>query len=193
MRREFIKALDAIPKAQRHQALAAWPVERIAGLYRIERQFADATPEQRRLARQKFSLPVMNDIRAWLERHQAQVLPKSLLGKAFGYALAQWDRVMVYLDDGRLSIDNNIAERAIKDLVLGRKAWLFADRPEGAHTIAAMHSLVQTAVANGLDPYRYLEHVFETMPQLSTSQELEQLLPWNVVLPRQRAPAELVA
>ena len=85
-----------------------------------------------------------------------KALPKSLLGQAITYALNQWDSLTVYLGNGELSIDNNIAERAIKDLVIGRKAWLFADRPEGAQTIAIMHSLVQTAVANGLDPYRYL-------------------------------------
>ena len=83
---------------------------------------------------------------------------------------------MVYLRDGRLSIGNNIA-----------------DRPEGARTIAVLHSLVQTAVANGLDPYRYLLHVFETMPPLKARQELEQLLPWNIT-PRQAvAPSALVA
>jgi len=193
LRRGFVKALDAIPKEQRAQATAAWPIEKIAVLYRIEKQFANATPAERKAARQQCSLPVMNEIKAWLDRQQPLVLPKSLLGKAITYALNQWKRVMVYLDDGRLAIDNNIAERAIKDLVLGRKAWLFADQPEGAQTIAIMHSLVQTAVANGLDPYQYLLHVFEVMPSLKTSKELEQLLPWNIVLRDRVAPLELAA
>jgi len=100
---------------------------------------------------------------------------------------------MVYLSHGWLAIDNNIAERAIKDLVLGRKAWLFADQPEGARTIATMHSLVQTAVANGLDPYRYLCHVFEVMPTLKTKDALKQLLPWNVVLDNKFVSSELAA
>lgn len=173
IRRGFVKALDAIPKAQRAEALAAWPIDQIAILYQIEKHQADATPEQRQAARQQHSLPIMNDIKGWLDRHKEQVVPKSLLGKAIHYALGQWDRMRVYLDDGRLSIDNNCAERAIKDLVLGRRAWLFADRPEGAHTIAIMHSLVQTAVANGLDPYQYLQHVFTVMPSLKNSQEFK--------------------
>ena len=105
----------------------------------------------------------------------------------------QWDSLSVYLGKGELSIDNNIAERAIKDLVIGRKAWLFADRPEGAQTIAIMHSLVQTAVANGLDPYRYLRQVFEVMPTLKTRDELKQLLPWHVKLPDRALPVELAA
>ena len=88
---------------------------------------------------------------------------------------------------------NNIAERAIKNLVLGRKAWLFADRPEGAQTIAVMHSLVQTAVANGLDPYRYLRQVFEVMPALNTGEELKQLLPWHVTLPDEVLPGAWAA
>jgi len=193
MRRGFVKALDAIPKEQRSQALAAWPVGKIAVLYRIEKKFIYATPEQRQQARQQFSLPVMNEIKAWLDEFKPKTLPKSLLGKAITYALNQWDSLMVYLNHGWLAIDNNIAERAIKDLVIGRKSWLFADQPEGARTIAVMHSLVQTAVANNLDPYRYLCHVFEVMPTLKTSEELKQLLPWNVVLGDQDAPAELAA
>lgn len=77
--------------------------------------------------------------------------------------------------------------------MIGRKAWLFADRPEEAQTIAIMHSLLQTAVANGLDSYRYLLDVFEAMPALKTRQELEQLLPWNVTLRQAVAPSELAA
>jgi len=180
MRRGFDKALDAIPKDKRPQSRAAWMIDKIASLYKVEKDFTKATPEERKQARQQFSLPVMNDIKAWLDQHKKTVLPKCLLGKAIIYALNQWDSLLVYLSHGWLAIDNNIAERAIKDLVLGRKAWLFADQPEGADTIATMHSVVQTAVANGLDPYRYLCHVFEIMPTLKTKEELKQLLPWNI-------------
>lgn len=193
MRRRFIEALDPIPEEKRPQALASQVIGQIALLYRIEAQFADATAEARRQARQQCSVPIMNGIKAWLDQHKDQVLPKSLLGKAITYALNQWDSLTVYLCNGALSIDNNIAERAIKDLVLGRKAWLFADRPEGAQTIAIMHSLVQTAVANGLNPYRYLLHVFEVMPMLNTSDELKQLLPWNVKLRPEDVSQELAA
>jgi transposase len=193
MRRKFVEALDPIPEEKRPQALVSQVIGQIALLYRIEEKFAPATAEVRQQARQRFSLPIMNGIKAWLDRHKDKVLPKSLLGKAITYALNQWDSLTVYLGNGELSIDNNIAERAIKDLVLGRKAWLFADRPEGAQTIAVMHSLVQTAVANGLDPYRYLLHVFEVMPTLNTSEELKQLLPWNVRLRPQDVSLELAA
>jgi len=193
MRRGFVEALAPIPKDKRPQALASQVIGPISLLYRLEEKFAAAPAEARQQARQQFSLPIMNGIKAWLEQHKDQVLPKSLLGQAITYALNQWDSLTVYLGNGELSIDDNIAERAIKDLVLGRKAWLFADRPEGAQTIAIMHSLVQTAVANGLDPYRYLRQVFEVMPTLNTREELKQLLPWQVTLPDRALPGAWAA
>lgn len=120
------------------------------------------------------------------------MLPKSLLGKAISYALDQWYAVCRYVEDGRLAIDNNISEREIKAFVIGRKNWLFADSVDGAYANAVMYSLVQTAKANGMDPYQYLRHVFERMPYLQTSKEVESLLPWNVA-ESWSAQAELVA
>jgi transposase len=166
----------------------AWIIDQIGALYGIEKKFHDATSMARYQARQQHNLPIMHTINAWLDQLKPRTLPKSLLGRAIHYALNQWDRLIVYLEDGRLATDNNIAKIAIMQLVLGRKAWLFPDRPEAAHNIAIMHSLVETAAANGLDPYRYLLHVFETMPTLKTSEELKQMLPWNVLLMDQTAP-----
>ena len=102
------------------------------------------------------------------------------MGKALNYALNQWDKTIRYCDDGRLDIDNNRSERAIKPFVMGRKAWLFSQTANGANASATLYSIVETAKANGLVPYDYLVHVMEKIMQGDT--EPEQLLPWNVNL-----------
>ena len=119
-------------------------------------------------------------MKQWLDRLSPDVTPKSLLGKAINYALSQWNYVSRYVEDGRLAIDNNIAERGIKAFVIGRKNWLFADSTDGAEANAVMYSLVQTAIANDMEPYKYLYHVIERMPYMKNSKEVESLLPWNV-------------
>jgi transposase len=84
------------------------------------------------------------------------------------------------LDDGRIEVDNNGCENAIRPFVLGRKAWLFADTPAGADASARLYSLIETAKANGVEPYAYLRHVFAELPKANTVDEIEALLPWNV-------------
>lgn len=106
--------------------------------------------------------------------------PKTALGKAIRYALDQWPAVARYVEDGRIAIDNNIAERDIRSFAIGRKNWLFADSVAGAHANAIMYSLVETAKANGLNPFSYLTYVIETMPTLQTADEVQSLLPWNM-------------
>jgi transposase len=98
---------------------------------------------------------------AWLAKKKTQVVPKSLLGKAVNYALSQWARLLVYLDHGSMTPDNNRAENAIRPFVLGRKNWLFAGTPEGAQASGDLFSLIETAKANGLEPYKYLRYLFE--------------------------------
>ena len=116
----------------------------------------------------------------WLLQRSAQTPPKGLLGKAISYALTQWDRLLVYLDEPLLTPDNNLAENAIRPFVLGRKNWLFAGTPKGAEASAALYSLIETAKANGCEPYTYLRHIFERLPKASTLADYESLLPWNV-------------
>jgi len=108
------------------------------------------------------------------------VPPKTLLGKAIAYLQAEWPRLTVYLEDGRLAIDNNGVENAIRPFALGRKNWLFSATTDGAASSAALYSLVETARANGLNPYAYLKHVFTVLPQGSDPPALDALLPWNV-------------
>ncbi len=121
-------------------------------------------------------------MREWLDRSIGQVPPQTLTGKALCYLDKQWPRLIRYLDDGRIEIDNNLCENAIRPFVIGRKAWLFSDTPKGADASARLYSLIETAKANGLEPYAYLCHVFTELPKAKTLEDIEALLPWNVDL-----------
>ena len=109
--------------------------------------------------------------------------PKSLTGKALNYTQEQWPRLIHTLDDGRIEVDNNHCENAIRPFVLGRKAWLFADTPAGATASARLYSLIETAKVNGVEPYAYLKRVFEELPAAIAADDdaaITRLLPWNV-------------
>jgi transposase len=107
-------------------------------------------------------------------------LPKSRLGQALGYLHSNWNKLQVYLTDGRLNIDNNPVENAIRPFVIGRKNWIFSASQNGAKASAMMYSIIETAKANGLEPYQYLKYLFEQLPMASSLEDYEQLLPWNV-------------
>ena len=105
--------------------------------------------------------------------------PQSVPGKAVNYLASNWNRLERYVEAGFLPIDNNPAERAIKPFVIGRKAWLFSDTPKGATASAQIYSLVETAKANGQEPYTWLRHVLERLPHAQSIEDYEALLPWN--------------
>jgi transposase len=107
-------------------------------------------------------------------------LPKSRLGQALGYLQTNWNKLQVYLTDGRLNIDNNPVENAIRPFVIGRKNWIFSASQNGAKASAMMYSIIETAKANGLEPYQYLKYLFEQLPMANSLEDYEQLLPWNV-------------
>ncbi|MBU0499900.1 MAG: IS66 family transposase [Gammaproteobacteria bacterium] len=184
-RRKFDEAIKAQgkkdkakPKTGRaHQGLAY-----IQALYRIEREAKDRelSPEDRGLLRQQKARPILDDLKAWLDKSLPHVPPKSAIGNALHYLNNQWPYLIRYLEDGRLPIDNNLAERAIRPFVIGRKNWLFSATPAGAHASAKLYSLIETAKANGHEPYAYLHQVFKKLPAATTVEEIEQLLPWNI-------------
>lgn len=180
MRRKFIEATAAIPEGHTENSLAQHAIDLIGELYGIERRLANQPPHIRLEVRQMESIPILSKLKKWLDEMKPNVLVRGALGKAIYYAIEQWPTMLRYVDDGELAIDNNIAEREIKQVVIGRKNWLFADTPDGAHTNAVMYSLVQTAKANGLNPYDYLNHVFAELPNMKTSGEVGRLLPWNI-------------
>ncbi len=151
----------------------------IRKLYRVEHGIKDSPPEERKRVRQELSQPILKQLRQWLDKSLPQVPPKTLLGKALHYLNNQWKKLIRYCDEGYLRMDNNLAENAIRPFVVGRKAWLFSNSVDGAKASANLYSLVETAKACGLEPFRYLKHVFTLLPRAESIKEIEQLLPWN--------------
>ena len=178
VRRRFVDAVRVQPKGKRGKADEA--VALIGKLYGIEREFKDASIEDRLAARQSRSAAVLAELQAWLQKTQPLVTPKSALGTALAYMGDLWSRLTVYTERGDLPIDNNRCENAIRPFVMGRKAWLFSDTPAGAHSSAVIYSLVQTAKANGLEPYAWLRRMLRDLPAANTVEAVEALLPWNV-------------
>lgn len=177
VRRKFVEAQKVQPKGKTGRADVALTM--INELYGIERDLKDASDEQRFIGRQARSLPILEQLKSWLDKTHSQVTPQSVLGKAVLYLANNWNRLKRYAEAGHLPIDNNLAERAIKPFVIGRKAWLFSDTPKGATASAQIYSLVETAKVNGQEPYTWLRHVLERLPHASSVTDYEALLPWN--------------
>ena len=179
LRRYFDKALKALPK-NISGSNAEKAIDMINELYHIEKSIKDQPPDKIFKIRNELSVPLLNNLKKWLDEMKLTAVPKMLFGQAINYALAQWQFVSRYISNGELPIDNNAAERAIKQIVIGRKNWLFADSVDGAYANAVIYSLVGTAIANGLDPYKYLLHVFEKFPNMERSEDISILFPWNM-------------
>lgn len=181
-RRKFDEAL----KAQKQPAgRAKQALEYIGKLYQIEKKARGKppegeTPEQYAYRlRQEHSRGVLDTLYAWLVKNQKEVLPKSLIGKAIGYALGQWKYLVRYIDDGRAPIDNNVIERDIRPYTTGRKAWLFSDTVAGANASAIIYSTMLTCRACNIEPYSYLRHVLAELPQRPIDADITDLLPFN--------------
>lgn len=174
-RRKFVEAKTAQGKKQNGKA--DWALNHIQKLYRIETQLKSKTVEERYRTRQEKSLLLLTQLEAWLIKSKEQVLPKTKLGEAIQYSLNQWPKLQGYTQDGRLNIDNNRAERAIKPFVIGRKNWLFSQTAKGAQASAILYSIIETAKANGLTPFDYLNYLLAQLSQPQT--DIEQLLPWE--------------
>jgi transposase len=182
-RRNFVNVIKAKKKNRSRQiqpkSLADEALEFIGRLYQIEKEakIKELDPRQIYQLRQEKAKPVLEAFKTWLIAKQQITPPKGLLGKAINYTLNHWEKLIVYIEDGRLSSDNNAAENAIRPFVLGRKNWLFAGHPNGAEAGATFYSLVETAKANGLEPYNYLRYIFEKLPLTQTDQGYKNLLP----------------
>ena len=123
----------------------------------------------------------------WLQEVQPKVVKKSKFGQAVNYSLSNWELLSNVLKDGQCDLSNNGAERAIKPFVIGRKKYLFCKSPHGAKASAMIYSIVETAKANGLNPFRYLKYLFEELPntRFSSPQTLDYLLSWSETLPEE--------
>lgn len=124
--------------------------------------------------------PQLVAMHEWLRSRSQSVTPSSGLGKAVSYALGQWDQVVRYLEHALLTPDNNAVENAIRPFFLGRKNWLFSNTQAGAHTSAGLYSLIETAKANGHEPYKYLCYLFDLLPKAKTLEERLSLLPYRL-------------
>jgi len=181
VRRYFVDAVRVQPKGKRGKADEA--VALIGKLYRIEREFKAASPEDRHEARQSQSVKALAEIHAWMLKTLPLVTPKSALGTALAYMQNLWPLLTRYTERHDLPVDNNRAENSIRPFVIGRKSWMFSDTPAGAHSSAVIYSLVETCKANGVEPYAWLRRVLRELPAAKTVEEVEALLPWNLRLP----------
>ena len=181
LRRKFDEAVKSLPKGKAKGSSASQGLAYCNLLFEIEQGLAEKTAEERHNERLKQSKPVLDAMLAWANSRTAA--PKSALGKAFTYLKEQWRYLTNYLKDGRLELSNNRAERSIKPFVIDRKNFLFANTPKGAKGSAIMFSLIQTAIENGLDPYRYLTWLLKNAnnADLTRAEEVQKLLPWNVL------------
>jgi transposase len=184
MRRKFTDILKSLPDYNRPHSSAQTGKDYCDKLFELEREFAGLPASDnfkaRHEARLELSKPVMNEFFAWAESINA--LPKSALGRSLAYALNQRESLENVLLDGRLEISNNRAERAVKPFAVGRKNWLFSNTENGAKASAVFYSIIETAKESGLSPYKYLDFIFKTAPNLelrSKPESVETLLPWN--------------
>ncbi len=178
-RRKFSDAVKAQGKNKK-SGKAQHGLALIQKLYRVEKQAKQLTPLERFDYRQQHAKPILERLRSWLDDSLPKVLPGSAAGKALNYLHNEWDKLARYLDDGRLEIDNNLAENAIRPFVVGRKNWLFSTSVAGVNASANLYSLIETTKANGLEPYAYLRYLFAELPRAETVEAIEALLPGNV-------------
>ncbi len=186
-RRKFDEALRGQGKSKKKaskrtpkESRARQALSQIQALYRIERELKEASPEERYAARQDRSKPLLEKLRLWLDASLDSVPPQSLTGKALHYMDGQWPKLVRVLADGRIPLDTNLVENAIRPFVIGRKNWLFADTVAGARASANLYGLIETAKANRIEPGRYLAHLFEVLPTITSPDQLDALLPQNL-------------
>ncbi|WP_435106802.1 IS66 family transposase [Arhodomonas sp. AD133] len=161
--------------------LAREALERIAALYIVEADLRGKPPAIRRAERQARAGPQLDALHAWFTATLQRVSAKSAFAVAVRYALGRWTALTRYCDDGRLEIDNNAAERALRTVALGRKNYLFAGSDRGGDSAALVYSLIGTARMNGIDPYAYLRAVLERIGQHPINR-IDELLPWNITI-----------
>jgi hypothetical protein len=159
--------------------IAKETLDRIGALYAVEETIRGQPPDERRTERQARAKPLVDDLRSWLETTRPKLSGKSDLAAAMRYGLARWEALSRFLGDGRIEIDNNAAERALRGVALGRKNWLFAGSDAGGARAAAIYSLVETAKLGGLDPEAYLRDLLGRIADHPINR-IDDLLPWNV-------------
>lgn len=179
-RRKFKEAQNVQPKGKTGRADQGLAF--IQKLYAIEKRIKDEPPDKRYQIRQDAAKPILKKLKDWMDEGLLRVPPKTAIGKALVYLNNQWNRLIGYVEDGCYPIDNNAAERAIRPFAIGRKNWMFSKSQAGAKASANLYSLIETAKANNLNVYDYLQCVFSALPNAQSVEDVEALLPWNVNL-----------
>ncbi|MEJ2664535.1 MAG: IS66 family transposase [Spirochaetia bacterium] len=178
VRRKFDEASKAVKKA----GSAREALSKISRLYAVERELrelnlADAEFTQKR---KQAVEPILAAFKTWLDKRSTQVAPSTLLGKALRYTQGEWPKLINYILSPHLTPDNNLIENAIRPFVVGRKNWLFSGSPKGAHASAALYSIIQTAKANGFEPFKYLSYIFSQIPLCQNKEDFKALLPQHL-------------
>ena len=180
--------LPKLPRARREaegktplviSPLALEAVQRIDALFEIERAINGKSAEERHSVRQELSQPLITDLEAWMRKERSGLSRGSDVAKAMDYMLKRWPAFTRFLDDGRICLSNNAAERALRGIALGSKSWLFAGSDRGGQRAAAMYSLIVTAKMNDIDPQAWLADVLARIAAHPV-QKLDELLPWNL-------------
>lgn len=174
VRRKFFDLFEALSSPIAKEAL-----ERIGRLYVIESAIRGRSPEERRAQRHQYALPILLELNAWMLEQVVQFDKGSAMANAFNYAINHWDALLRYTQDGRLEIGNNIAERSVRGIGVGRNNYLFVGSDSGGERAAIIHSLIETCKLNHIDPQRYLQYLLERIAEHPINR-IEELLPWNL-------------
>lgn len=172
------------PGTLAHQALL-----RIARVFAIEADIQGQAPDERRRQRQQHTAPILADLHAWLTQTQAQLSAKSPMAMAIGYSLSHWRALTRFVDDGLMEAHNNIAERSLRGVAIGRKNYLHLGSDAGGERAAIVYTLLGTAKLHGIDPYAYLHQVLARIADHPINR-IDELLPWRVCPPQQATPEQ---
>jgi transposase len=178
-RREVIKAISEAGSPIGEEIL-----QRIAALYAIEKQIRGSSPAQRRAVRHDRAKPLVAELEAFIRAQRERLSPKSTMGQALAYLANHWEGLCVYLDDGRVEMDNNPVENLIRPLALNRKNSLFAGHDEGGQNWARLASLVATCKLNGIKPFAYMKATLKALAAGHRNADIDMLLPWNFNVPQ---------
>ena len=182
IRRKFTDTVKNSKVDDKSKILASNMILKIRKLYKIEKDIKNLPPDKKQKIRGEKSRPIIDDIRKYIDEYiDTAIALDGYIKKAFVYINNQFPKLIAYLKDGRLNIDNNIAENHVRPIAVGRKNWLFANSVDGAKSLAGWYSIIETAKMNKLDPYKYLTHILTQIPiYRHENKSLEDLLPWNV-------------
>lgn len=177
VRRKFF---DVHKASKKKGGSANFVLQLIQKLYKIEEEIKEKSIEERKQTRLEKSILILTEIKSWLDANQEKYPPTGLMGKAVTYATNQWQYAINYLKDGRIAIDNNFTENRIRPFAIGRKNWLFSDSVAGAKASAMIYSILQSARANGLEPYAYMRTLLTELPLCQSADQIEKLLPHKI-------------